>query len=121
MDQWLLEALAKHLARKEYLTLPDGFWATFAYQGAEVPGVTRAAVVYDDPEVLSENEVRWANATDVAFTNTPDGEVDEVWVLDAQTGGRVWFRIPKLATLVDGGSKVFRPGALAHVIADTTA
>ncbi|HET8537639.1 MAG TPA: hypothetical protein VFL73_10720 [Solirubrobacteraceae bacterium] len=121
MDQWLLLALAKHLARKEYLTLPGGFWATFAFEGAEVPGVTRVAVTYDDPEVLSESEVRWANLTDVAFTNTPDAEVDEVWVLDAAAGGRVWFRIPKLVTLVDGGSKVFRPGALAHILTDTTA
>lgn len=120
MEPWLLLAIAKHLALSEYLTLPSRFWATFAADGEEIPGITRAEVTYAEPEVLSDTAVRWANAQDISFTNTPDAEVDEVWVLDVEVGGNIWFRIPMPVTLVDGGNKTFRAGALAHVIENTT-
>jgi hypothetical protein len=116
MTPWLLMRVALHLAGKEFLTVPDLFWVTFAAAGEEIPGITRVSSLCADPEALSSSAVQWANAADVAFTNTPDAEVDEVWVLDAQVGGNVWYAIPKAVTLVDGGNKTFRAGALAHII-----
>ena len=122
MSPWLLLAVAKHLAGIEFLTLPSSWWVTFAASGVEASGITRVEVgAYDDPEVLSETAVRWTNSADVAFTNTPAAEVDEVWVLDAEVGGNVWYVIPKAVTLVDGGNKTFRKGALAHVLEDLSA
>lgn len=116
MTPWLLMRVALHLAGKEFLIVPGNFWVTFAADGEEIPGISREPTMCADPEVLTESAVQWANAEDIAFTNTPDAEVDEVWVFDESVGGNLWYSIPMAVTLVDGGAKTFRAGALAHII-----
>ena len=119
MDIYLLLLVANYIAGKATPPVMPQLYATLAYAGVEVAGLTRVAVFYDDPEQISDTEVLLSSLSAVGFDNTPDGDADEVWIYDASSGGHRWFKIPLQGgpiTLVSGGNKTFAAGDLSHTI-----
>jgi hypothetical protein len=118
VDIYMLLLWANYVAGKATPPVMPQLYATLAFEGAEVTGLTRVAVFYDDPVQVSDTEVQIANLSAVAFDNTPDGDADEVWIYDATSGGNRWFKIllDTPVTLVDGGNKTFAAGDLTHTI-----
>ena len=122
MDIYALQLWADYVSAKALPPEPPQMYATLALAGVEVAGLTRVAFTYADPEVISDTEVQLSNLTAIAFSNTPDGSADEVWLLDAATGGNRWDSIAiagGTVTLTDGGNKTFAAGELTQTIKKT--
>lgn len=122
MDIYALQLWADYVSAKALPPEPPQMYATLALAGVEVAGLTRCAFTYADPETISSTEVQLSNSTVIAFSNTPDGSADEVWLFDAVTGGNRWDSIDiagGTVTLTDGGNKTFAPGEFTQTLRKT--
>lgn len=119
MDIYLLLLVANYVTGNATPPVMPQLYATMAFEGVEVSGLTRVAVFYEAPETISDTEVLISSLTAVGFDNTPAGSADEVWIYDATSGGNRWWITPIVGgpiTLTDGGNKTFPAGDVSHTI-----
>lgn len=105
METWLMMALQDYACNVANFTPPAQWYVTYAKAGAELAGVTRQPVTFAGAVALSTTHVRNGSSTAVFFDNLPAGDTDEMWIMDAATGGQAGWKIPHVRTFVAGDDK----------------
>jgi hypothetical protein len=92
-------------------TPPAQWYVAYFNGGTELTGgaYARQPVTWSEAVALSATHVRSGSATAVFFENLPAGDVDELRIMDAATGGNAGFVIPHVRTFVAGDDKGYAP------------
>lgn len=125
MTEELLLLLANHASGYAVWTPPDQWFAAYFLDGVEMSGgsYTRQPLTFAEAVMVAVNIARAGTSGLTLFDNVPDGDVDEIRIVDTASGaiGLTGWVIPHVRSFAAGDDPGYAPGKIGVNFAGTTA